>query len=78
MKVCATCYEPKHPQLVTKRNITDPQALKDPRPDQTAAMDVYVGAPGDTAFTSNGMMPTVLSKDIVGAGEIGTVTVVTT
>jgi len=32
-RVCPDCYDPKHPQLTPHRNLHDPQALKDPRPD---------------------------------------------
>jgi protein-arginine kinase activator protein McsA len=32
-KVCATCYEPKHPQLEPKRNVGDAIALREPRPE---------------------------------------------
>jgi PHP family Zn ribbon phosphoesterase len=32
-KVCDDCYEPKHPQLEPKRNVSDAIALQDPRPE---------------------------------------------
>lgn len=38
-------WEPKHPQLEPRRKVVDPQALKDPRPDRTEPMVVYVGIP---------------------------------
>ena len=76
-KTCPECYEPKHPQLEPKRNISDAIALRDPRPDVRAVLDVYVGAPADTAFLSNGMQPMPLKKALVSAIMLGTVTVTT-
>lgn len=76
-KVCQECYEPKHPQLEPRRTIDDPIALYEPRPDRPQAMVVYVGVPNDTSFTSSGMMPTVPSKAIVAACELGSVEVLT-
>ena len=35
-------YEPKHPQLESPRVGADPQALRDPRPDQGEALKVFV------------------------------------
>lgn len=77
-KVCIECYEPKHPQLETKRNVSDSIALRDPRPDGPSVMTVYVQAPGDTYFSANGMMPVPMSQDIVGQGSVGSVQVVIT
>ena len=31
-KTCRSCYEEKHPQLETTRNVTDPEALYEARP----------------------------------------------
>jgi len=36
-KVCIECYEPKHPQLEPKRNVSDAIALREPRPDGNPA-----------------------------------------
>lgn len=36
-------YEPKHPQLEAPRVGPDPQALRNPRPDQTETVSVYIG-----------------------------------
>jgi len=38
-------YEPKQPQLGPFRKVTDPQALKDPRPDRVEPVVVYVDTP---------------------------------
>ena len=38
-------YEPKHSQLRTLKPGPDPQALRNPRPDRTEPLKVYVAAP---------------------------------
>ena len=38
-------YDPKHPQLFPPRPGPDPQALRNPRPDTTETLSVYVGVP---------------------------------
>jgi hypothetical protein len=38
-------YEPKQPQLGPFRKVTDPQALKDSRPDRVEPVVVYVDRP---------------------------------
>ena len=35
LKTCPECYEPKHPQLDPKTNVIDPQAVREPRPDNS-------------------------------------------
>ena len=36
LKVCPSCFEPDHPQWMTGMiPISDPQALREPRPDQS-------------------------------------------
>ena len=74
-KVCYECYEPRHPQLETKRTVTDPQALFEPRPDAKADLSVFVGSPGDSAFASVGMQPAPIAPAIILGVTIGTVTV---
>lgn len=62
-------YEPKHPQLYPPKVGPDPQALRNPRPDQPEALQVYVG------------VPTVEDPSLVRprmVGSVGQVTVVTT
>ena len=73
-KVCHECYEPKHPQLEPKRNITEPQALYQPRPEARMGVTVYVGETSDTSFASIGMMPMPLSKQLAAAGVLSPVT----
>lgn len=77
-KVCRECYEPKHPQLEPKRNITEPQALYQPRPEARMAVTVYVGLTADTSFASIGMRPAPLSKQLWAAGVLSPVKVVIT
>tara|TARA_R100001509_G_scaffold1855_1_gene1587 strand:- start:13563 stop:14297 length:735 start_codon:yes stop_codon:yes gene_type:complete len=61
--VCPECYEPKHPQLDPPYSRPDPEALQNPRPARKEPVVVFVGAPGDSAFESNGMIPvTPVSK----------------
>jgi NAD-dependent SIR2 family protein deacetylase len=74
-KVCDECYEPKHPQLEPKRNITEPQALYQPRPEKRMAVTVFVGATADTSFASVGMMPMPLSQQLAATGLLAQVTV---
>ena len=38
-------WEAKHPQLEPRKRVTDPQALRDPRPDRIEPLSVFVGVP---------------------------------
>tara|TARA_R100000995_G_scaffold53933_1_gene26376 strand:+ start:690 stop:995 length:306 start_codon:yes stop_codon:yes gene_type:complete len=62
-------FEPKHPQLKPIRKFSDPQALKDPRPDRIEPVITYVGTPilSEKTFTPTRAF-----------GVIGQVTVTTT
>lgn len=60
-------YEPKHPQLEAPRAGPDPQALRNPRPDQAETVSVYLGT--DTVG-----LPIQTPRAI---GKVGTVTVTT-
>jgi hypothetical protein len=84
-KVCPDDYEPKEPQLDPLRFVADAVALEQPRPDRVEPVDVFVGAPADSAFQSIGsaldkvdMRPYPETVDITGAGLIGTVRIETT
>ena len=84
-KVCPDDYEPKEPQLDPLRFVADAIALEQPRPDRVEPMQVYVNAPGDTAFQSIGsanntvdMRPYPPDVDLVAQGSVGTVRVETT
>jgi len=59
-------FEPKHPQLYPPRVGPDPQALRNPRPDQSEALQVYVDQV--TVETPNATL-------IRAIGQVGTVTV---
>ena len=74
--VCPECYEPKHPQLDPPHHKADAQALPWSRPARQEPMTVFVGAPGDTAFESNGMQPAQESRELIIGSSVGIVTVV--
>ena len=61
-------WESKQPQLFSPTKVNDAQALKNPRPDRTEPLKVYVGLPLV-------LLPDV--KPIIGFGQAGTVTVTT-
>jgi len=61
-------WEPKQPQLYPLPPISDPQALKDPRPDRVEPLVIYVGVP----ILADPFTP------IMGVGNVGSVTVTTT
>lgn len=82
-KVCEADYEPKEPQLEPLRYRGDAVALFEPRPDRVEPMDVYVAAPGDSAFQNIGnatntfnLRPDILSTNLVGKVSLGKVEVV--
>ena len=72
---CPECFEPKHPQLDPPYHPADPIALRDPRPARQEPVTVNVGAPGDSAFTSNGMLPSKETRDLNPIVRVGNVTV---
>jgi len=76
LKTCPECWEPKHPQLNPPHHSADAQALPWSRPARIEPMTVYVGAPGDSAFTSVGMMPSQQESDLLVLTRVGTVTIV--
>ena len=73
---CPDCFEPKHPQLDPGYHPADAIALKDPRPARQEPVSVFVGAPGDSAFTSDGMIPSTQSTQLLIASTVGKVSVV--
>jgi hypothetical protein len=77
-KVCPECYEPKHPQLEPKRNITEPQALYQPRPEATMPVTIYIGATSDTGLASVGMVPMAPAKQLTATGFLANVRTVIT
>ena len=76
LKTCPECWEPKHPQLSPRYHSADAQALPWSRPARQEPMTVNVGAPGDSAFTSDGMMPSEQTERLLLQPRLGTVTIV--
>ena len=76
LMTCPECYEPKHPQLEPKNASADPQALPWTRPARQEPVTVFVGAPGDSSFTSDGMQPSEQTRDLNPVVSVGTVTIV--
>ena len=62
-------WEPKHPQLEPRRRPTDPQALRDPRPDGAELIVAVVGVP---------LVEAPNLRPVWAIGQVGTVEVVTT
>jgi len=76
LMTCPECFETKHPQLDPPHHNADPQALPWTRPARQEPMTVFVSAPGDTSFESNGMMPSTPSRSLIIGSSVGKVTVV--
>ena len=66
LKTCPTCFEPKHPQLEPLLNFLEPEALRDPRPDN----DKEVGL--GKIVTSSDPIGKVISGFLVNT-SVGTV-----
>ena len=47
----------------------------EPRPQQPSDIVVFAGAPGDSAFENNGMMPYPIAQALIGGFMLGSVTV---
>ena len=62
-------FETKQPQLEPRRHITDPQALRNPRPDRVEPLVVFVGVP---------LVEAPQLGPVQAFGQVGTVTVVIT
>ena len=88
-KVCPECFEPKHPQLEPPRQTTDPEALRQARPEvplpQSQLGVVRTTGPSNTTDSGVNVGGQPLSlvdpigtkfDGVFGTGEIGTVTVV--
>ena len=73
---CPDCFETKHPQLDPGHHPADAIALRDPRPARQEPVTVFVGAPGDSAFESDGMIPSTQSNELLIGSSVGTVSVV--
>lgn len=75
LKTCPECFEPKHPQLDPPYHPADAVALHDPRPARQEPVTVYVNAPGDSSFESDGMQPSTEIKKLIITTKVGNVTV---
>jgi len=80
IKVCNECWEADHPQLLLGMYpVDDPQAVRDPRPDFAGYVenrDIQWGwAP---VGGSRGFDVLLTPNNLVAAGIVGTVTIVTT
>jgi len=78
LKTCPFCYEPKHPQLEPRRNVSDAIALQEPRPQPKEPLDVFVGAPGNSVFSATGMVPDAQNDLVLAQCMLNSVTVVIT
>lgn len=54
-------FEAKHPQLELRQNVTDPQALRDPRPARAEPVAVY---PGQPALPGDAFTPLLLTTAV--------------
>lgn len=91
MLVCSECWSPDQPQLqLGMYPVDDPQAVRNPRPDRSYFV-AGIGPDGEPTEGSriiqwgwnpvgldNALLLSGIENDLVGNGEIGTVTVLTT
>ena len=88
LKVCSSCYEPKHPQLAPQPIPVDPEALKQPRPTEPAPTTGYGIVRSENTKNSEGvtgLSMDVSHNDVIGSsfymdevtGEVGEVTITT-
>lgn len=89
--VCNACWDPDHPQLqLGMYPVNDPQALRNPRRDTTyqqSGLDAEGNVSGGSRQIQWGWNPVGMAQsfdsaltpnDLVGVGQLGTVTVTTT
>jgi hypothetical protein len=89
--VCDACWDPDHPQLqLGMYPVNDPQALRNPRRDTTyyqAGLNAIGDPTGGSRQIQWGWNPVGMARsfdsaltpnDLVGQGQVGTVTVTTT
>lgn len=75
LKTCPECFDTKHPQLDPPYHSADAQALPWARPAREEPIIVFVNAPGDSAFESDGMQPAKQSRALIIGSSVGKVTV---
>tara|TARA_R100000773_G_scaffold7134_1_gene7225 strand:- start:84 stop:425 length:342 start_codon:yes stop_codon:yes gene_type:complete len=81
LKVCNSCYEPKHPQLEPLRAKADPEALYRPRPNNDNEVgEGFVVVTSNDIFKYSTLNPSTLGSNFTVekmTGSLGTVTIVT-
>ncbi len=89
LKVCLECYESKQPQLTPAKNISDPEALYEPRPEVSLPRSqlgrVTTTNPSSAVIDTTGSNAMTFTDDPIGSkfegeegtGEISSVTVST-
>ena len=88
--VCPECWDPDHPQLMLGTfPVEDPQALRNPRKDTTYYTSGLTanGTPGEGSRNiqwgwnpvggASSFDSSLTPNDLIGVGEVGTVTVIT-
>ncbi len=84
IKVCKECWEPDQPQnMQGMYPVEDPQALRDPRPDNSFGVVGGESSRGiqwgwDPVGLNNPLQLEGLEDDLEATGAVGTVTVTTT
>lgn len=73
LKTCQYCYEPKHPQLEPRRNVSDAIALQEPRPIPDDTYNVYIGQVAASAFGAVGMIPDQLAAPTAATSYTGNI-----
>ena len=81
LKVCSTCYEPKHPQLEPITVKADPEALYKPRPNNDLEVgEGFVVVTSSSIFQNDFMNPSTLPTNFTVekvTGSLGEVTITT-
>jgi len=80
-RVCQECYEPKHPQLIPPKNVSDPEALYKPRPNNdNEAGEGFVVVTNSSIFQDDFMNPSILPSNFTVdklTSTLGNVTITT-
>ena len=73
LKTCSECWESKHPQLTPTKNLIDPQAIREPRPDVSVVPSAF------TVYTNHdlGIIGSVLTTPSAMTASLGTITITT-
>jgi len=73
LKTCSECWESKHPQLTPTKNLIDPQAIREPRPDVSVVPSAF------TVYTNYdlGIIGSILTTPSAMTASLGTITITT-